>query len=209
MAVDWVYLASASPRRRELLQQIGVRFTVMSAAVDEAVLAGESPLDYVCRLAQAKADAVLSRVEMEGQLLRPVLGADTTVVLGERILGKPADEADAVAMLLALSGQTHQVMTAVALVSDGADCPATQLAYSVTEVQFRSIDEAEARQYWRTGEPADKAGAYGIQGLGAVFVENLSGSYSGVVGLPLYETANLLKQAGVSLWRTPETVSHE
>ena len=207
MAVDWIYLASASPRRRELLQQIGVRFTVMSAAVDEAVLPDEQPLDYVCRLAQAKAEAVLSRVEMEGQLIRPVLGADTTVVLGSRILGKPANEDEAVAMLMSLSGQTHKVMTAVALANDNSEYPETQLAYSVTEVRFRNIDAVEARRYWRTGEPADKAGAYGIQGLGAIFVESLSGSYSGVVGLPLYETANLLSQAEVSLWRTPETVS--
>lgn len=207
MAVDWIYLASASPRRRELLQQIGVRFTVMSAEVDEAVLADEQPLDYVCRLAQAKAEAVLSRVEMEGQLIRPVLGADTTVVLGNRILGKPANEDEAVTMLLSLSGQTHKVMTAVALANDNSECPETQLAYSVTEVRFRNIDEVEARRYWHTGEPADKAGAYGIQGLGAIFVESLSGSYSGVVGLPLYETANLLSRADVSLWRMPETVS--
>ncbi|MBA55829.1 MAG: septum formation protein Maf [Pseudomonadales bacterium] len=209
MAVDWIYLASASPRRRELLQQIGVRFTVMSAAVDETVLPDERPLDYVCRLAQAKAEAVLSRVEIEGQLLRPVLGADTTVVLGNRILGKPENEADAVAMLLSLSGQIHKVITAVALANDNSKTPETQLSYSVTEVKFRTIDEAEALRYWRTGEPADKAGGYGIQGLGAVFVESLSGSYSGVVGLPLYETANLLKQADVNLWRMPETVSNE
>lgn len=179
----------------------------MSAEVDEAVLPDEQPLDYVCRLAQAKAEAVLSRVEMEGQLIRPVLGADTTVVLGNRILGKPANEDEAVAMLLSLSGQTHKVMTAVALANDNSECPETQLAYSVTEVRFRNIDEVEARRYWRTGEPADKAGAYGIQGLGAIFVESLSGSYSGVVGLPLYETANLLSRADVSLWRMPETVS--
>ena len=209
MAVDWIYLASGSPRRRELLQQIGVRFTVMSASVDESVLPGEKPLDYVCRLAQAKADAVLSRVEMEGQLLRPVLGADTTVVLGDRILGKPGHEEEAVSMLLSLSGQAHKVITAVALASDNADYADMLLAYSVTEVRFRVIEEAEARRYWHTGEPVDKAGGYGIQGLGAVFVENLSGSYSGVVGLPLFETANLLQQAEVNLWRLPETVSDE
>ena len=209
MAVDWIYLASASPRRRELLQQIGVRFTVMNAAVDESVLNGEQPLDYVCRLAQAKAEAVLSRVEIEGQLIRPVLGADTTVVLGNRVLGKPENEEDAVSMLMSLSGQTHKVMTAVALADDNSECPEPKLAYSVTGVKFRTIDESEARRYWQTGEPADKAGSYGIQGLGAIFVESLSGSYSGVVGLPLYETANLLRQANVSLWRLPETVSNE
>ena len=180
MSVDWIYLASASPRRRELLQQIGVRFTVMSAAVDETVQPGEAALDYVCRLAQSKADAVFSRIQIEGQPQRPVLGADTSVVLGDNILGKPADEAAAVAMLMELSGQTHQVITAVALVDELN----SQLVYSSTEVRFRSIVESEARAYWNTGEPADKAGGYGIQGFGAVFVESLQGSYSGVVGLP-------------------------
>ena len=203
MSVDWIYLASASPRRRELLQQIGVRFTVMSAAVDETVQPGEAALDYVCRLAQSKADAVFSRIQIEGQPQRPVLGADTSVVLGDDILGKPADEATAVAMLMELSGQTHQVITAVALVDELN----SQLVYSSTEVRFRSIVESEARAYWNTGEPADKAGGYGIQGFGAVFVENLQGSYSGVVGLPLYETANLLKHARVRLWQMPETDS--
>lgn len=203
MSVDWIYLASASPRRRELLQQIGVRFTVMSAAVDETVEPGEAALDYVCRLAQSKADAVFSRIQIEGQPQRPVLGADTSVVLGDNILGKPADEAAAVAMLMELSGQTHQVITAVALVDELN----SQLVYSSTEVRFRSIVESEARAYWNTGEPADKAGGYGIQGFGAVFVESLQGSYSGVVGLPLYETANLLKHARVRLWQMPETDS--
>ena len=203
MSVDWIYLASASPRRRELLQQIGVRFTVMSAAVDETVQPGEAALDYVCRLAQSKADAVFSRIQIEGQPQRPVLGADTSVVLGDNILGKPADEAAAVAMLMELSGQTHQVITAVALVDELN----SQLVYSSTEVRFRSIVESEARAYWNTGEPADKAGGYGIQGFGAVFVESLQASYSGVVGLPLYETANLLKHARVRLWQMPETDS--
>ena len=203
MSVDWIYLASASPRRRELLQQIGVRFTVMSAAMDETVQPGEAALDYVCRLAQSKADAVFSRIQIEGQPQRPVLGADTSVVLGDNILGKPADEAAAVAMLMELSGQTHQVITAVALVDELN----SQLVYSSTEVRFRSIVESEARAYWNTGEPADKAGGYGIQGFGAVFVESLQGSYSGVVGLPLYETANLLKHARVRLWQMPETDS--
>ncbi|MEN8669932.1 MAG: Maf family protein, partial [Ketobacter sp.] len=121
----------------------------------------------------------------------------------DNILGKPADEAAAVAMLMELSGQTHQVITAVALVDELN----SQLVYSSTEVRFRSIVESEARAYWNTGEPADKAGGYGIQGFGAVFVESLQGSYSGVVGLPLYETANLLKHARVRLWQMPETDS--
>lgn len=203
MAVDWIYLASASPRRRELLEQIGVQFTVMSAAVDESVQENEAPLDYVCRLALSKAEAVLSRVQIEGQPLRPVMGSDTTVVMDNHILGKPGDEAEGIAMLMQLSGGTHQVMTAVALAGEQE----SQLVYSITDVRFRVIEESEARAYWRTGEPADKAGGYGIQGFGAVFVESLNGSYSGVVGLPLYETANLLKHARVRLWQMPETVS--
>lgn len=203
VSVDRIYLGSASPRRRELLQQIGVRFTVMTEAVDESVLAGEAPLDYVCRLARCKAEAVQARLQMEGLPLRPVLGADTTVVLDQQILGKPGSEEEAVSMLLALSGRVHQVMTAVAL----ADELETRLTYSVTDVTFRSISPQQASAYWRTGEPADKAGGYGIQGYGAVFVERLSGSYSGVVGLPLFETAQLLEQVQVNLWHSVETLT--
>lgn len=203
MSIDRIYLASSSPRRRELLHQVGVNFTVMHAEVDEAVLVDEAPLAYVCRLAQAKAEAVQARLEVEGLPLRPVLGSDTTVVLGQGILGKPANESEAVAMLLALSGQTHQVMTAVAL----AEEQQTRVVSSITDVTFRVISREEAQDYWRSGEPADKAGGYGIQGFGAVFVERISGSYSGVVGLPLYETANLLKQADVRLWQRPEKLA--
>lgn len=203
MSVDWIYLASSSPRRRELLHQIGVNYTVMSAAVDESVQPNEPPLEYVRRLAQAKAEAVLARLEVEGLPLRPVLGSDTTVVLDQHILGKPENEEQGVAMLMALAGCTHQVMTAVALVDEDQ----SQVVHSITDVTFRGVDEAEARQYWRSGEPSDKAGGYGIQGFGAVFVARLSGSYSGVVGLPLYETANLMKQANVRLWQRPENAA--
>ena len=200
MSIDRVYLASSSPRRRELLHQIGVNFTVMHADVDESVGEGEAPLDYVCRLAQAKAEAVLARLQVEGLPSCPVLGADTSVVLGQQILGKPENEEHAVAMLMMLSGKTHQVITAVAL----AEEEQTRMVHSITDVSFRAISEQEAHNYWLSGEPADKAGGYGIQGFGATLVERLSGSYSGVVGLPLYETANLLKQADVRLWKRSE-----
>ncbi len=189
MSADLV-LASASPRRRDLLEQIGVRFRVRPADVDEGRRAGESARDYVARLAESKARAVAATAEL------PVLGADTTVVTDERVLGKPADEEDAVATLMALSGREHRVLTALALVQ-GERC-ATRL--SETRVTFCHLDEALCRRYWRTGEPADKAGAYGIQGLGAVLVEKIHGSYTGVVGLPLAQTRELLQLFGIPYW---------
>jgi len=180
-------LASASPRRRELLGVLGVEFTVAPADIDESVQPGELPQAYVRRMALSKARAVHA-VADEGV----VLGSDTAVVIGDRILGKPADRDDAVAMLSELSGRTHRVMSAVALLDVGG-CGE---ALSMTDVTFRNISVAEAEAYWDTGEPADKAGAYGIQGFGAVFVSEIRGSYSGVVGLPLFETAALLEERG-------------
>ena len=180
-------LASASPRRRELLGVLGVEFTVAPADIDESVQPGELPQAYVRRMALSKARAVRA-VADDGA----VLGSDTAVVIGDRILGKPADRDDAVAMLSELSGRTHRVMSAVALL-DVAGCGE---ALSMTDVTFRNISVAEAEAYWDTGEPADKAGAYGIQGFGAVFVSEIRGSYSGVVGLPLFETAALLEERG-------------
>lgn len=193
-----IYLASRSPRRAELLTQIGVRFAVVCADTDERVHPGESPEGYVERVALDKARAVDAGAMGFGGL--PVLAADTAVVLEERILGKPRDEADALAMLRALSGRAHRVLTGVALVAGGR----TGYALSESRVRFRAIDEAELRGYWRTGEPRDKAGGYGIQGLGALFVAGLEGSYSGVMGLPLFETGRLLAQAGIRPI-TPET----
>jgi septum formation protein len=191
MPTDFIYLASGSPRRRELLQQIGVPFRVVAAAVDEAVLPGEEPLAYVTRLAAAKADLGWgsNRDATDGA----VLAADTAVVLDGKILGKPADGEDAEGMLGQLSGRTHEVLTAVAL----RTAKGLKSRISRSEVTFRSIAAAEARAYWESGEPADKAGAYAIQGRAAVFVAELRGSYSGVVGLPLFETAQLLCEAGV------------
>ncbi|QOE06875.1 Maf-like protein [Pseudomonas asiatica] len=190
-----LYLASGSPRRRELLAQIGVPFSVVSAPIDETPLPNESAPAYVERLARAKAAAGLAC--LEGPAV--VLGADTAVVLDGRILGKPENREDALAMLAGLSGREHQVLTAVAL-SDG------QRVHSLcvtSKVRFRAISAEEAQRYWASGEPADKAGGYAIQGLGAVFVTGLSGSYSAVVGLPLSETAELLGQFGIACWQSP------
>ena len=183
-----IHLASQSPRRRELLAQIGIRHDVIAVEVDETPRAGEAPAEYVLRLALAKARA--------GHRLRPdrpVLGADTAVVQDDRILGKPLDRQDAAAMLAQLSGREHRVLTAVALVGDREE---TRL--SVSRVRLRPIDAAEAAAYWETGEPADKAGGYAVQGLGALFVESIGGSYSGVMGLPLFETGELLRRAGIA-----------
>ncbi len=193
-----IYLASGSPRRRELLGQIGVAFEVIGADLDETAFAHEAPQDYVARLAADKAAAGWQRSRVFGQA--PVLAADTAVVLDGKILGKPADMQDAIGMLLELSGRTHEVLTAVAL----RTATGTQLKVSRSLVAFRSIEPAEAREYWDTGEACDKAGAYAIQGRAAVFIADLKGSYSGVMGLPLFETAALLDAAGIGRWRRDE-----
>ncbi|MCH8498088.1 MAG: Maf family nucleotide pyrophosphatase [Marinobacter sp.] len=187
-------LASSSPRRRELLAQMGLPFSVCPVDVDESVHPGELPAAYVERLARDKALAGYRLPQAQDTL---VLGSDTTVVFGERIMGKPADRAEAAAMLQALSGETHRVLTAVALAGDFG-CYAR---LSVTEVSFRPLAKAEIAAYCDTDEPLDKAGGYGIQGRGGIFVSGLWGSYSGVVGLPLQETAELLAEAGQPVWR--------
>lgn len=186
-----VCLASVSPRRRELLAQIGVPHTVVAAHVDESLLAGESPREYVARLARLKATTVRGR----GEAL-PVLAADTSVVLDGIVYGKPADRAEGLAMLEALAGRTHEVLTAVALANERG----VALRVNSSSVRFRAIERAELEAYWETGEPRDKAGGYAIQGYGAVFVAGLSGSYSGVMGLPLNEAAELLRAAGIRYW---------
>jgi septum formation protein len=183
-------LASASPRRRELLWQIGVPHQVAVADIDERPLAGEAAADCVQRLARAKAQ----RSWRQGL---PVLGADTAVVLDGEMLGKPHDRSAALAMLARLSGRAHRVLTAVALVSQHG----CQLRLSESEVLFRQLSPAECSRYWDSGEPRDKAGGYAIQGLAAVFISALRGSYSGVMGLPLFETAALLDAAGVPRWQ--------
>ena len=197
MGYDSIVLASASERRSQLLAQIGVRHRASAADIDETPRAREEPHAYVQRLAGDKALAVVAAEG--GRPACPVLAADTTVVLDGRIFGKPADEADCVAMLRALSGHTHEVFTAVALWHDGRLRQARSLSY----VTFRVIAADECRRYWTSGEPAGKAGAYAIQGLGAVFVQRLEGSFSGVMGLPLYETAALLDEACVRRWHSP------
>ncbi|MDX2349612.1 MAG: Maf family protein [Porticoccus sp.] len=186
-------LASASPRRRELLQQIGCHFLVSPAEIDETVLVGESPEDYVNRMALQKALAGW-HANQHKQL--PVLGADTTVVLGNDIFGKPSDQADAISMLSQLSGKTHRVLSSVAMIQGDKQ----QVVLSETRVTFRLLGSDEYLRYWQTGEPSDKAGAYAIQGLGAVFVTAINGSYSGVVGLPLAETCMLLEAFNISWW---------
>jgi septum formation protein len=196
-----LFLASGSPRRRELLTQIGVAFSVIGAEIDETPLPDESPAAYVERLARGKAQAGRARLNANAQAC--VLGADTAVVLDGKILGKPLDEADALAMLMSLSGQEHEVLTAIALL-DGERCE-SRVVRSL--VRFRPINAAEANAYWASGEPRDKAGGYGIQGLGAVFVSSLNGSYSAVVGLPLCETAELLGHFGIPCWQTPSAPS--
>jgi septum formation protein len=194
MKKDFVYLASASPRRSELLRQIGAPFRIRAAAIDERPLPGEAPTAYVARLAAAKAEAVWA--DLPSDDLHPVLAADTAVVLADELLGKPADAAEAEAMLERLSGRAHRVLTAVALRHEGG----VDAARSDTEVRFRPTTPAERRAYCATGEPFDKAGGYGIQGHAAVFVESIRGSYSGVVGLPLFETAALLVRCGIEFW---------
>jgi len=195
-----IYLASRSPRRRELLAQIGVRFQVLlfrsqpetDAELEETVLRGETPGDFVARVARAKADAGWRRLEQRNVPRAPVLSADTTVALDGRILGKPADRREAADMLAALSGRRHDVLTAVAL----KHADRIESALSASEVQFRALGADEIRQYLATGEADDKAGAYAIQGRAAQFVAELRGSYSGVMGLPLYETAQLIERMG-------------
>lgn len=188
-----IYLASTSPRRRELLARIGVHFEALRIDVVEDVLPDEAPETYVLRLALAKARA--GRAALEHRPARPVLGADTCIAVDGMILGKPRDRGHGLAMLARLSGREHRVLSAVAVAGEGGE--ATRL--SVSHVHFRDIDPAEAERYWATGEPADKAGGYAIQGLGALFVRHLEGSYSGVMGLPLFETAELLTDFGIGL----------
>lgn len=202
-----LYLASRSPRRRELLAQIGVRFHLLmfrtrpgsEPEVSEEVLEGESPRAYVERVALAKAEAGWKRLMQRNLPRAPVLAADTTVALEGRIYGKPADRGEAAQMLAALSGREHEVLTAVALTFDDR----TEAELSVTTVRFRDLRDDEIRQYVATGEADDKAGGYAIQGRAAQFVAEIRGSYSGVVGLPLYETAQVIERISTRERRSP------
>jgi septum formation protein len=188
-----IYLASASPRRSALLTQIGIAHRVAPVAVDESVASAETPETYVTRLAALKADTLWRRLTEPERL--PVLGSDTTVVVDDHILGKPADEAECVRMLQLLSGRTHQVLTAVALRSAAG----SDVRLNVSEVTFRNLSMTEMRGYWRSGEPADKAGGYAVQGRAAIFISRISGSYSGIMGLPLFETAELLASQKITM----------
>jgi septum formation protein len=199
-----IYLASRSPRRRELLAQIGVKFEPLlfregprqDVDTDEAVKPGEQPDDYVRRVTQLKADAAWQRVVMRRGLQRkPVLAADTTVTLGGEILGKPQDRADAERILTLLSGTQHRVLTAVALQFESR----FELLVSESLVTFAVLEPERIATYVQSGEPFDKAGAYAIQGRAGAFVQRIEGSYTGVMGLPLFETANLLRQFGVQV----------
>ena len=184
-------LASASPRRRALLEQIGVPHCVRAAHIIETRAPGETPQEYVLRLAREKALAAVAAGEM-----LPVLAADTAVVLDDTVYGKPRDRGQALAMLAALAGRTHHVLTGVALAHGGQ----VRTALSSSAVHFRELTAAECEAYWASGEPCDKAGGYAVQGRAAVFIERLHGSYSGVMGLPLFETAQLLAAAGLIPW---------
>jgi septum formation protein len=198
-----IYLASKSPRRRELLRQVGVEFDLLmlrndpvrGADVSEDVLPGEAPHDYVTRVAREKGAFAWNVLQQRRQPLRPVLTADTTVTIDNEILGKPGSPEEAIAMLERLSGRTHQVLTAVAVHSNNLAEDITQ----VSDVRFAKLTPAQIRAYCATPEPYDKAGGYGIQGLAALFVEHIEGSHSGIMGLPLFETANLLRKAGLPL----------
>jgi septum formation protein len=194
MASNTLYLASASPRRRELLDQIGVEYEARPVQVDESRQPRESPRDYVTRLARAKAETAWSLFGPDAG--RSVLAADTAVALADWILGKPRDRSEALAMLGKLSGRTHEVFTAVAL----RTARGLESRVSASRVKLREVKPEEIEKYWDTGEPCDKAGAYAIQGRAAVFIESLEGSYSGVMGLPLFETAELLARAGIGTW---------
>ena len=191
------WLASASPRRRELLRQVGFRFDVMQVEIDETPGPSESPLAYVRRLAGEKARAGYRLASLDDGL--PVLGADTTVVSGGHILGKPDNWEQFSEMFRRLSGTMHDVLTGVAICQQDR----VAIAHSATRVRFRTVSAAEQQRYWETEEPLGKAGGYAIQGLGAVFVEHIEGSYSGVVGLPLYETTKLLADYDIHPWQGP------
>jgi septum formation protein len=193
---SFIYLASQSPRRSQLLTQLGVEHELLLATAEEDAesleehIPGESPMDYVQRVTRLKLDAAIKRLQARGLPPAPVLCADTTVAMGNTIYAKPADAEDAVRMLSALSGQTHLVLTAVAI---GTADRCVQ-ACSVSDVTFAAMTDTEIRQYVDSGEPMGKAGAYAVQGLAAAYISRINGSYTGIMGLPLYETAQLLKK---------------
>jgi septum formation protein len=196
--MEFIYLASQSPRRRQLLEQLGVKYELLLPDADEdaegieAVLPGEAPARYVQRVTGLKLDAAVARLKRRGLPTAPILCSDTTVALGRTIYGKPADAKDAARMLAALSGQTHRVLTAVAVQAGRKRLE----ALSDSRVSFAAMTPAQIRRYVDGGEPMGKAGAYAVQGAAAAFIAKISGSYSGIMGLPMYETAQLLRECG-------------
>ena len=198
-----IYLASKSPRRRELLRQIGVEFELLmlrdsgarDGAVSEVPYPNEAPVDYVARIAREKAESGATAVLWRKLPQRPVLAADTTVTIDGRILGKPADTSEAISMLQSLSGKTHQVLTSVAVMANENLIQTTQCS----EVTFGVLSDDMLRTYCTLSEPYDKAGAYGVQGYAAQFIKHIAGSYSGIMGLPLFETTQLLQQSGIKI----------
>ncbi len=190
-----VYLASASPRRRELLQQAGIRYQVIQPNIDEVVHPGESAEAFVLRMAREKAQAGQALVIKEGRPVAPVLGADTCIVLENEIIGKPVDREEGIRILTSLAGRSHEVLTGVALAEEGS----IQQALSRSRVVFGPLSAKEIEDYWESGEPADKAGAYAIQGKAGAFIERIEGSYTGIVGLPLNEIVNMIRKTGAGL----------
>jgi len=191
-------LASQSPRRKSLLAQLGYQFTTQAADIDETERRNEKAQDYVVRLAKEKSQVIFAKLSAQQQLQSVVLGSDTSVVIAGQILGKPLNEAECIATLLRLENKQHQVLTAIAVI--GQDPQGNNKIMSklvTTQVEFKVLTIAEIKRYWHTGEPCDKAGSYAIQGIGGQFVTTIKGSYSAVVGLPLYETAQLLAQVGL------------
>ena len=193
--INQIYLASRSPRRRQLLKQIGVNFEMRPVSIDETMEKGEAPADYVCRMAQAKAELGWIRLIQRGLPLRPLLAADTVVVFRGKIIGKPENLANGKKMLSALSGQTHKVLTAVVVVARNK----IQKSLSTTTVRFRDISQSEITNYLNGTESHDRAGSYAMQGRAAVFIMKISGSYSGALGLPIFETAQLLEKFNIKI----------
>jgi septum formation protein len=193
-----IYLASASPRRSTLLSQVGIPHSVRPVDIDENIQIGETPEGYVRRLAVQKACALWAQLDPAERL--PVLGADTSVAIDDEIMGKPADERDCARMLRRLSARTHRVYTAIALRHDGG----CEERLSISDVSFRALNAAEISAYWRSGEPAGKAGSYAVQGIAALFIDRIAGSFSGIMGLPLFETGELLGRVG---WGVQQAVA--
>jgi len=196
------YLASSSPRRKELLQQLQVDFSCLDSQIDESRQSNESPYEYVKRMAEMKAQAGWHHPQRKLKL--PVIGADTSIAMDNDIIGKPENDQHAVQILHQLSGGSHEVLTAVSVFNDKQELH----CLNISEVSFRELTTAEIETYVHTGEPRDKAGAYAIQGLGALFVSHLRGSYSGVMGLPLFETAELLARMGVNIMECTKNLNH-